>query len=79
VAQEALLPDTHAIKRGEMECVPYRGRWLVRWKDGEGNAHQEKFPTVDEAFPRFLELVNHWREASSTSRPTGNNLSKPQN
>jgi hypothetical protein len=60
--QESLLPDTYAIRRGEIEEVLHRGKWLVRWKDLNGIVVQRKFATVDESHPFFLECVNRLRE-----------------
>lgn len=60
--QESLLPDTYAIRRGEIEEVAYRGKWPVRWKSLDGVVVQRKFATVEESHPFFLECVNKLRE-----------------
>jgi hypothetical protein len=59
---ENLLPDTHAIQKGTIEEVEYRGKWLVRWKDLKGSVIQRKFDTTDESHPFFLACVNKQRE-----------------
>jgi hypothetical protein len=61
MSQENLLPNTHAIQKGVIEEVSYRGKWLVRWKDAHGSVIQRKFETVDESHPFFLECVEKQR------------------
>lgn len=68
MAQENLLPGTDAITRGTIEEVPYRGKWLVRWKDQSGVVLQRKFDSVDESHEFFLVCVNQARAAARESR-----------
>lgn len=65
--QEALLPDTEAIESGTLEMIPYRGKWLVRYKTLAGDTYKQVFPAKssivlekdrDEAFDQFCK----WRE-----------------
>lgn len=53
---EALLPDTDAITDNTLEWVPYRGKWLVRFKDARGYTHRcqtANYQEADEAFEKF--------------------------
>ena len=64
MSQESLLPGTHAIQKGTIEEVEYRGKWLVRWKQSDGSVRQRTFNSVDESHPYFLECVETQRMAS---------------
>jgi hypothetical protein len=63
VQQENLLPDTKAITRGTIEMHEYRGKWLVRYKDLDGNVYRDTYETADVGFPVFLKYVDQCRAA----------------
>jgi len=56
--QESLLPGTHAIVKGQVENIPYRGGRLVRYKNLSGYVTQQRFVSADEAHIFFLRCVD---------------------
>lgn len=55
---EALLPDTDAIKRNTLEWEPYKGKWLVRYKNSKGFVKRvitADWNEADQAFMTYLE------------------------
>jgi hypothetical protein len=62
--QESLLPGTYAIKQGTLEIQEYRGRWLIRYKTRDNDTWHHQYNTVEEAWPKWLALVNELREAA---------------
>ena len=59
--QEALKPGTDAITRGQIECVPYRGGWLVRYRNLNGYTAHRQFDDPELAHQYMLECMGKLR------------------
>ena len=63
LVQEALLPGTDAIRKNTLEISPYRGKWLVRWKDGFGYVHRHVYDEAAEANEYYQYLLGKLTES----------------
>jgi hypothetical protein len=74
---ELLLPGTDAIARGTLEMSPYRGRWLVRYKNLSGYVAQRQFERTAEARMFFDECLEKLRAEVRSALPPPERGSDP--